>query len=153
MSRLPDAFHQDKALRDAARDVLIADMEHAKATISGKALAGRVAGRVGDGAKDVLEVAKGHASDRKGILAGIIAIIALWFARGTIAEILGFGSSSDEASEELDGEEGLADNKTDTQDREIIEEPQVPDEPEADTQKTGEPEVENLEPLITGDTV
>ena len=87
MSRLPDDFYQDRALRDAARDVLVADIEHARASLSGKAIAGRVAGRVGDGAKDVLEVAKGHADDKRGILAIIIAFIALWFAREPIDEI------------------------------------------------------------------
>lgn len=152
MSRLPDAFHQDKALRDAARDVLVADIEHAKATMSGKALAGRVAGRVGDGAKDVLEVAKGHASDRQGILAGIIAIIALWFARGTIAEILGLGDAPDETTEKLDANEGLADNEADPDGGEAVEEDEGPDELATDDKKAGEPATEELEPLATGDT-
>ena len=89
MSRLPDTFHQDRALRDAARDVLFADVEHARNTLSGKAIAGRVAGRVGDGAKDVLEVAKVNATDKQGLLAGLIAVIALWLARGPIMELLG----------------------------------------------------------------
>ena len=151
MSRLPDAFHQDKALRDAARDVLVADIEHAKATMSGKALAGRVAGRVGDGAKDVLEVAKVHASDRQGILAGLIAIIALWFARGTIAEILGLVEAPVEAIEELDVNEGLADNEPSPDGGEAVEGDEDPDELATDDKEAGEPAPEELEPPATGD--
>ncbi|MEL7519261.1 MAG: hypothetical protein AAFN48_09945, partial [Pseudomonadota bacterium] len=96
MSRLPEDFHQDRALRDAARGVLVADLEHAKATLSGKAIAGRVAGRVGDGAKDVAEIAKVHAADNQGLLAGLMAIIALFLARGPIMEILGLAEFPDD---------------------------------------------------------
>ena len=114
MSRLPDDFHQDRALRDAARDVLVADIEHARASLSGQAIAGRVAGRVGDGAKDVFEVAKGHADDKRGILAIIIAFIALWFARDPIAEIFS------EVFSELDDTPG---NENETSDEDAKAEP------------------------------
>jgi hypothetical protein len=109
LSRLPDEFHQDRALRDAARGVLMADIEHARATLNGKGLADRVAGRVGDGAKDVFEIAKHHASDKRGILAGLVALIALWFAREPIGEILRnvFGGLLDEASDQP-GENGAS---------------------------------------------
>lgn len=96
MSRLPEDFHQDRALRDAARGVLVADLEHAKATLSGKAIAGRVASRVGDGAKDVAEIAKVHAADNQGLLAGLLAIVALFLARGPIMEILGLAEFPDD---------------------------------------------------------
>ena len=114
MSRLPDDFHQDRALRDAARDVLVADIEHARASLSGQAIAGRVAGRVGDGAKDVFEVAKSHADDKRGILAIIIAFIALWFARDPIAEIFS------EVFSELDDTPG---NENETSDEDAKAEP------------------------------
>ncbi|NQX94514.1 MAG: hypothetical protein HRT64_06285 [Erythrobacter sp.] len=113
MSRLPDDFHQDRALRDAALGVLKADIEHARATLNGKAIAGRVTGRIGDGAKDVLEIAKTNASDRQGLLAGLIALLALWFAREPLAEILGFASEAFEdtadANTTLDEDHGVTD--------------------------------------------
>ncbi len=109
MSRLPDEFHQDRALRDAARGVLIADIEHARATLNGKGLADRFAGRVGDGAKDVFEIAKHHAGDKRGILAGLVALVAVWFAREPIGEILHnvFGGLLDEAQDQT-GENGAS---------------------------------------------
>lgn len=140
MSRLPAAFHQDKALRDAARGVLIADVEHARATLSGKAIAGRVAGRVGDGAKDVLEVAKGHASSKQGLIAGAIAILFLWFARGPIAEILGLDAAPDPTFED---------------DEPPCPEQDTPEEaPEADLSQSelNEPKTSDPEELTTGDT-
>ena len=115
MSRLPDAFREDRALRDAARDVLKADVEHARASLTGKALVGRftgnVAGRVGAGAVDMVEVAKSHVDDKRGVLAIIIAFIALWFARGPIAEILGevFGEGDGASEGESDGESDQTD--------------------------------------------
>lgn len=100
MSNLPDEFHQDRALRDAARAVLVADIEHARNSFTGKAIAGRVTGRIGDGAKDVLEVAKSHATEQRGILAGIVALIALWFAREPFFELFSSSEPSDEADAE-----------------------------------------------------
>jgi hypothetical protein len=89
VSRLPDFFHEDKALRDAARDVVLADIDHARRLLSRQGLATRVTGRIGDGAKDVFEVAKGHALDKRAIIAGLIALLALWFARQPLMEIFG----------------------------------------------------------------
>ena len=80
MSRLSDQFHEDRALRDAARAVVLADIAHAKHTLSRQGLTERVTGRISDGAKDIFEVAKGHADENRGIIAGVIALLALWFA-------------------------------------------------------------------------
>ncbi len=89
MSRLPPQFIEDRALRDAARDVFMADVEHARVSISGKGIAARVGSRVGDGAKDVFEVARVHADDKRGILAALIGAVVLFFAREPILEIFG----------------------------------------------------------------
>ncbi|KWV92885.1 hypothetical protein [Erythrobacter sp. YT30] len=95
MSDLEQQFKEDRALRNAALAVLKSDVEHAKTALSGKAVAERVGNRVGDGAKDILEIAKGHADDNRGILAALIGALVLWFAREPLLEILGFGSASD----------------------------------------------------------
>lgn len=96
MTRLPQQFIEDRALRDAARDVFMADVEHARTSISGKGIAARVGSRVGDGAKDVFEVAKVHADDKRGILAALIGAIVLFFAREPILEVLGIIEPGDE---------------------------------------------------------
>ncbi|MEM7700869.1 MAG: hypothetical protein AAF251_02925 [Pseudomonadota bacterium] len=154
MSRLPDEFHQDRALRDAARDVLFADVEHAKATLSGKGIAGRLAGRVGDGAKDVAEIAKVHATDKQGLLAGLIAIIALWLARGPLLEILGSGGTSEEGVEPEPTDEDSLDGDPD-QDKGDLEEPDSDAQlatPGSDAHTDTKPEISDEEPLKAGET-
>lgn len=89
MTDLEQRFVEDRALRDAARTVLLADLEHARASFSAKGIADRVGGRIGDGAKDVYEVAKEQADDNRGIIAAIIGALILWFAREPILELLG----------------------------------------------------------------
>ena len=96
MSRLPDIFYQDRALRNAARDVLTAEFDHARRSLSKEGLANRVTSRIGDGAKDAVEVAKEHAQDKRGLIAGFIALLALWFAREPLLEIFGLSASSPE---------------------------------------------------------
>ena len=100
MSDLEQRFYEDRAMRDAARTVLLADLEHARASFSAKGIADRVGGRIGDGAKDVLEVAKEQADDNRGILAAIIGAILLWIAREPLLEILGLSGDSDGANGE-----------------------------------------------------
>ncbi len=96
MPKLPPQFIEDRALRDAARDVFMADITHARTSLSGKGIAERVGSRVGDGAKDVFEVAKVHADDNRGILAALIGAIILFFARDPILEVFGVTPSDDE---------------------------------------------------------
>ena len=103
MSKLPQQFLEDRALRNAARDVFMADVEHARTSISGKGIAARVGSRVGDGAKDVFEVAKVHADDKRGILAALIGALVLFFAREPILEIFGITQPDDnEDSSEIE---------------------------------------------------
>ena len=113
MSKLSKQFVEDKALRDSAREVLMADVGHARGTFSAKGIATKVGGRVGDGAKDVFEVAKVHADDKRGLLALLIGAAALFFARRPIMEVLGLGDSNkanpetDELGTEDTGEPAL----------------------------------------------
>ena len=111
MTRLPDDFHQDRALRDAARGVLMADIEHAKTSLSKDGLTNRVTSRIQDGAKDALEVTKGHAADKSGLIAGVIALLALWFARQPLMEIFGLAEAND--GHEVESTEPLGEEATD----------------------------------------
>lgn len=108
MTKLPRQFVEDKALRDSAREVLMADIDHARGTFSAKGVAGKIGGRIGDGAKDVFEVAKVNASDNRGILAVLIGALALFFARGPIMEVLGLSEPEAETAEADDLDEADA---------------------------------------------
>lgn len=102
MNRLPDHFREDRALRDAARKILLADVEHARNALTGKAVAGRFAGRIGHGAKDVLDLVRDRLSNHQGIFAGFMALIVLWFARGPILDVLGQAVESATGGDVLD---------------------------------------------------
>ena len=95
MARLDHRFYEDRALRDAAKEVLLADIANARNSLSGKAIAERTMGRIGEGAKDVFEVAKGQADDNRGIIAALIGALLLWLSRDPIMEILGLSEIED----------------------------------------------------------
>ena len=107
MSRLEDQLIEDRRLRDAARAVLVADLEHARTSFSSKGLADRVGTRIGDGAVDVFETAKAQASDNRGIIAALIGALLLWLGREPILEALGLGAQTED--EGIEGEADSAD--------------------------------------------
>lgn len=144
MSRLPESFHEDKRLRDAARAVLMADIDHARETLSSKGMVARVAGRIGDGAKDVFEVAKFQADDKRGVIAILLGGLFVWLARGPIAEIFGIEPI-------IDDEAGAAGPEGEIEDATPLDEAPAP--PETDTTSDTAPLDEALtEPEPIGDT-
>lgn len=92
MTRLPDRFVADRQLRDSARAVLTEDIERLRASLGEQGIASRVSTgvtstiseRVRAGARDVLAEVRAQAGERKGLIAGIIAVIALFLVRGPI---------------------------------------------------------------------
>lgn len=111
MSRLPRQFEEDRALRDAARKVLDADLAHLKDGLAEQGIAGRVkaqvmgriSNRISEGARDVFDQAKEKASDHRGVLAALIGAIILWFAREPLLQFLGLDTDEDEGDDdELD---------------------------------------------------
>ncbi|MEL6529169.1 MAG: hypothetical protein AAGK01_03690 [Pseudomonadota bacterium] len=118
MTKLPQQFIEDRALRDSARKVFMADIEHARTAISGKGIAARVGSRVGDGARDVFEVARVHADDNRGILAALLGAILLFVARAPILEIFGITDAED-------NEEGEPMENTGETAGDIAEEPEM----------------------------
>jgi hypothetical protein len=94
MTRLPQRFIEDRAMRDAARAVLAKDIEHLRASLAQQGIAGRVtsgvtgtiSARIRSGARDVLAQAKAQAGDHKGVLAILVGAIILWLARGPILD-------------------------------------------------------------------
>ncbi|MEE4539389.1 MAG: hypothetical protein V2J51_12975 [Erythrobacter sp.] len=91
-------LEEDRRLRDAARAVVTSDIAHIRAGLSGEGIASRVAGRVGDGARDVFETARDKAEDNQGIVAALVGALILWFARGPILGWLNGGGRADDAA-------------------------------------------------------
>ncbi len=81
---------EDRHLRDSARALVEADIEHLKADFTHKSLAERAMDRVMDGASDLYDEAVDMAEDNKGALAALLAAVLVWFARNPIFELLGF---------------------------------------------------------------
>jgi hypothetical protein len=106
VSTLQQKLAEDRAIRDAAKRNLMADIEHVRESLSGQGIASRVLGRVGDGAVDVLELAKEQAEDKRGVLAALIGALLVWIAREPLFEILGLS----------DGDEPSDDSQTETDD-------------------------------------
>ncbi|MEE4154059.1 MAG: hypothetical protein V2I27_07855 [Erythrobacter sp.] len=102
MTRLPHQFIEDRELRDAARAVFLADLEHAKGALSRKGLLERLTGplskRVSLGLKDTMEVAAAGASANRSGIAALVAALIVWFSRDTILEWVGVetGETEDE---------------------------------------------------------
>jgi hypothetical protein len=94
MTRLPDTFLEDRALRDAARAVLTEDIARLRDSLGEEGIAARVSSgmtttissRIRTGARDVLAQAKAQAADNQGVLAVLIGAIILFLARGTILD-------------------------------------------------------------------
>jgi hypothetical protein len=105
MTSLPQRYIEDKALRDAAKSVLDADLAHFKKALDEQGIAGRVrtqiTGKVKDrisaGARDVLEQAKGAAEDHRGVLAVLVGALILWLAREPLLGLLGLDDAPDDA--------------------------------------------------------
>lgn len=96
MTRLPEKFLVDRTLRDAARAVVVEDIERLRSSLGEEGIASRVSSgvsstissRIRTGARDVLAQARAQAGDHKGVLAVLIGAIVLWFARGPILDWL-----------------------------------------------------------------
>ncbi|KWV95927.1 hypothetical protein [Erythrobacter sp. AP23] len=95
---------EDKYLRDSARALVEADIEHLKSDFAHKGLAERALDRMKEGATDLYEEAVDVAEDNKGALAALIAAIVVWFARNPIMELFGLNAEADDDCDELEGE-------------------------------------------------
>ena len=93
---------EDRYLRDSARALLEADIEHLKSGLSQRGITERALDRVKDGAIDIYEEAVEVAEDNKGALAALVAAIVVWFARNPIFSLLGLEEDSDDAAGEHD---------------------------------------------------
>jgi hypothetical protein len=77
---MTQALEQAKATRNAAQRAFKTQVAQLQQDIAARGIGGRVVDRAGEAMADAAEVA----SEYKGILAGTIAVLALWFMRGPI---------------------------------------------------------------------
>lgn len=95
---LSQQLAEDRALRDAALGLFKADLRFIKDDLEQRGIAERVANRLGDSAKDMVDDAIDYAGNNKGVVTAAIAAVVLWFARGPILDAIGelFESKDDE---------------------------------------------------------
>lgn len=87
---------EDRYLRDSARALVEADIEHLKSDLSHKGIGERILDRAKEGAIDLYEEAVDVAEDNKGALAALLAAIVVWFARNPILSTFGFGDAEED---------------------------------------------------------
>jgi hypothetical protein len=81
-------LHADRALRDSARALIEADIDHIRADLASRGVGERIFDRIGEGAVDVFEEAVEVADNNRGVLATLLAAVVLWFARHPLLSLL-----------------------------------------------------------------
>ena len=89
MADLENDLRQDRALRNAAKHLLKADLGFLKGDVAEKGMGGRIAGRVKDGAADVAESAVEFAGEHKLQLGAGLVVAAAAFAGWMFRDRLG----------------------------------------------------------------
>ena len=96
MGKSEQRLGEDRSVRNSARAVFDAGVAQVKGDLAARSVGGRVLdaaiGEVRGAVAEGLAVAR----ESKGIAAGTIAALALWFLRGPILARFGFGSSASE---------------------------------------------------------
>ncbi|MBV1687382.1 hypothetical protein KRR38_06755 [Novosphingobium sp. G106] len=75
-----EALERAKATRNAAHDALQLQLAQVREDLAARGIGGRIADRAGEVVADAAEIA----NENKGIIAGTLTAIALWFLRGPI---------------------------------------------------------------------
>ena len=90
----------DRHLRDSARALVEADIQHIRADFAHKGLGERAMDRVTEGAMDLYEEAIEVAEDNKGALAALIAAVVVWFARNPILAAFGLAPGNEDEEDD-----------------------------------------------------
>ena len=93
---------EDRYLRDSARALVEADVEHVKTDLARKGLAARTLDTVKHGAINLYEEAVDAAEDNKGALAALVAAVVVWFARNPLLDLFGLGEGDDASEDEAE---------------------------------------------------
>ena len=79
-----EALEQAKIARNAAHAAFQQQLTQLREDLAAPGIGGRIADRVGEAMADAAEVA----NENKGIIAGTLAALAVWFLRGPIIALL-----------------------------------------------------------------
>lgn len=105
MRDLDRKLTEDRAMRDAARTLVTADIANLRADLAGKGFGVRIVDRIHEGAADLFEEAVELADSNRGVLAALVGAVLLWFARNPIIAL--FTDDGDEGDGNEIEEESL----------------------------------------------
>ncbi len=98
---------EDRALRNEARAQFCANLEQIKGDLEARSIGGRVADKAGKEARAALLQGLDIAKESKGIIAGILAALLLWFFRAPIiAAVQNLITQDDKNIDEIEEAEG-----------------------------------------------
>lgn len=84
MSDLEQRLREDRSTRNAARAVHDANLLQVKQDLAARGIGGRIAAKAKSDALDLADEALAVAKESKGIIAGTLGALALWFLRGHV---------------------------------------------------------------------
>lgn len=84
MGKLADQVFEQRAQRNAARGEFDGRLALVKQDLEARGIAGRIADKVSEDAREAFETALEVADDNRGVVAGTIAALAIWFLRNPI---------------------------------------------------------------------
>ena len=87
---------EDKHMRDSARALVEADVEHIKADFANKGMAKRALFRLRENAGELYDEALDVADSNKGAVAAVFAALVVWFARNPLLDMVGLGIEQDD---------------------------------------------------------
>lgn len=87
---------EDKHLRDSARALVEADVEHIKADFANKGIAKRALFRLRENAGELYDEALDVADSNKGAVAAVFAALVVWFTRNPLLDMVGLGIEQDD---------------------------------------------------------
>ncbi len=90
---------EDRALRDAAKALVTADIAILRADLAGKGFGERIVDRIGEGAVDLFEEAVELADTNRGVLAALFGAVVLWFARNPIIALFADEADTNDSNE------------------------------------------------------
>lgn len=98
-----EALEQAKITRNAAQEAFQLQLIQVREDLEARGIGGRIADRAGEAVADAAEVA----NENKGVIAGTLVALALWFLRGPIIGLLArlWERSDDDDQEDEDDDE------------------------------------------------
>ncbi len=99
---------EDRALRNAARALVAADLANLRADLAGKGFGERIVDRINEGAVDLFDEAVQLADSNRGVLSALFGAILLWFARNPIIALFTDDEHIDDDAETNDEEPDAA---------------------------------------------